>query len=465
MAAPSPGFSAGLALFAIDAVLVAAGWPIVAGFALSPLPADRQPGLIPLSLHPLAFLLFLYALGLYRRDALLETRKSLGRVPIAAGLGALAGSTATYLLPPPFGTEGSGNLLAAAILGFVPLGWAARILVFALLERGAFRRRLMIVGAGQRAWELVLLLKREGKTLAFDITFVHDPAMGPIDPRLAEEYVGRIVPAERGFRTIAEETGADLIVVAPDERRGLPMAALLACRTAGFPVFEYHRFLEKEIGRVDIKRLDYGWLLYSDGFTFTVIDLVLKRLLDILASALLLFLTAPFLAAAALAIKLEDGGPVLYRQERVTKGGRVFRILKLRTMTPNAERHGAVWAQVADPRVTRVGRFLRRSRLDELPQLINILKGDMSFVGPRPERPEFVAELAAKLPLYNERHLLPAGLTGWAQINYPYGASLDDARSKLSYDLYYVKNFSVLFDILIILQTLRVVLWPGAGVR
>jgi exopolysaccharide biosynthesis polyprenyl glycosylphosphotransferase len=254
-------------------------------------------------------------------------------------------------------------------------------------------------------------------------------------------------------------------VVAPDERRGMRMDALLACRTAGFPVFEYHRFLEKEIGRVDVKRLDYGWLLYSDGFTFTMVDLVLKRTLDIVASATMLFLTAPFLLVAAAAVRLQDGGPAFYRQERVTRGGRVFRILKLRTMTQNAERHGAVWAQAGDPRVTRIGRFLRRTRLDELPQLINILKGDMSFVGPRPERPEFVAELAAKLPLYNERHLVRAGLTGWAQINYPYGASLDDARSKLSYDLYYVKNFSVLFDVLIILQTLRVVLWPGAGVR
>jgi sugar transferase (PEP-CTERM system associated) len=466
MAAPLvPGLSAGLALLAMDVVLFAAGWPIIAGVALSPLPEARQPGLIPLLMYPLAFLLFLYALGLYRRDALLETRKSLGRVPIAAGLGGIMASASGYLLPPPFATPGTATLFAASILGLVPLGWLARIILYALLERGAFRRRLMIVGAGQRAWDMVWLLKREGRTLAFDITFVHDPSMGEIDPRLAEDPANRIVPASRGFRPIAEEINADLIVVAPDERRGMPMAALLACRTAGFPVYEYHRFLEKEIGRVDMKRLDYGWLLYSDGFTFTVIDLVLKRFLDIAASAILLFLTAPFLAAAALAVKLQDGGPVLYRQERVTRGGRVFRILKLRTMTQNAERHGAVWAQVGDPRVTKVGRFLRRTRLDELPQLINILKGDMSFVGPRPERPEFVAELATKLPLYNERHLVRAGLTGWAQINYPYGASLDDARSKLSYDLYYVKNFSVLFDVLIILQTLRVVLWPGTGVR
>jgi lipopolysaccharide/colanic/teichoic acid biosynthesis glycosyltransferase len=164
------------------------------------------------------------------------------------------------------------------------------------------------------------------------------------------------------------------------------------------------------------------------------------------------------------AIRWEGAGPVLYRQERVTLGGRHFQILKLRTMRVDAEAGGAVWAATKDDRITRVGAFLRRTRIDELPQLINVLRGDMSFVGPRPERPVFVAELARLIPLYNERHKVKAGVTGWAQINYPYGASVDDARSKLSYDLYYVKNFSILFDLVILLQTLRVVLWPS-GVR
>jgi lipopolysaccharide/colanic/teichoic acid biosynthesis glycosyltransferase len=167
---------------------------------------------------------------------------------------------------------------------------------------------------------------------------------------------------------------------------------------------------------------------------------------------------------AVIGIRLDGPGPILYRQERVTKDGVVFSILKLRTMRTDAEAQGAVWAASKDSRITRVGSFLRRSRIDELPQLLNILRGDMSFVGPRPERPMFVAELASQIPLYNERHLVKAGLTGWAQINYPYGASIDDARSKLSYDLYYVKNFSILFDLVILLQTLRVVLWPS-GVR
>ncbi|HEY0425423.1 MAG TPA: sugar transferase, partial [Rhodopila sp.] len=174
-------------------------------------------------------------------------------------------------------------------------------------------------------------------------------------------------------------------------------------------------------------------------------------------------LTAPLILGGIIAIRWEGPGPVLYRQERVTADGKTFFIMKLRSMRVNAEAGGAVWAREKDNRITRVGNFLRRTRIDELPQLVNILRGEMSFVGPRPERPMFVKELAEKIPLYNERHMVKAGLTGWAQINYPYGASIDDARSKLSYDLYYVKNFSILFDFVILLRTLRVVLWPSGA--
>jgi len=226
---------------------------------------------------------------------------------------------------------------------------------------------------------------------------------------------------------------------------------------------QYLSFVEHEIRRVDVRVVDIGWLLYSDGFYFGTIDNALKRVLDVVVSLVLLVLFAPFLLGAAIAIKLDDGGPVLYSQERTTRNDRAFRIYKMRTMRTDAEKAGAVWAAEQDPRITRVGNFLRQSRIDEMPQLINVLRGDMSLVGPRPERPSFVTQLAEHLPLYNERHMVKAGLTGWAQINYPYGASIEDARAKLSYDLYYVKNFSILFDLLIILQTLRVVLWPSGA--
>jgi len=204
--------------------------------------------------------------------------------------------------------------------------------------------------------------------------------------------------------------------------------------------------------------------VFSDGFYFGALDRFLKRAFDLGISLSLLVLTSPLLLFGMIAIRFDGPGPVFYRQERVTLDGKVFRILKLRTMCIDAEVSGAVWAAAEDSRITRVGTFLRRTRIDELPQLVNILKGEMSFVGPRPERPMFVDELAAQIPLYRERHMVKAGLTGWAQVNYPYGASVDDARSKLSYDLYYVKNFSILFDFAILLQTLRVVLWPS-GVR
>jgi sugar transferase (PEP-CTERM system associated) len=459
---PRPILGAGPALLLLDILLAAIAWA-AAAVLLRHLAAQELPGLPALLLYPAAYLLFLYAFGLYRREALLELRRSLGRAALAAGLGGLAASVAVALLPPPLGGAGIGLLFLASVPGFVLAGGMARAILFGLRRQGAFRRRLLVIGAGRRAWDLMWLLRKEGRTLAYDIVFAHDPRMGERDPRLAEDPAHRVLPAGEDFLALAREFGADQVVVAPDERRGLPMRALLACKTAGFPVYEYLRFLEKEIGRVDIKRLELGWLLYGEGFTFSPIDRALKRLLDIVASAAALLLAFPFLLAAAIAVKLEDGGPVLYRQARVTQGGRVFHIMKLRTMRVDAERFGAVWAAERDPRVTRVGRFLRRTRLDELPQLLNVLRGDMSFVGPRPERPEFTRELAARLPLYEERHLVKAGLTGWAQINYPYGASLDDARSKLSYDLYYVKNFGILFDLLIILQTLRVVLWPGGA--
>jgi lipopolysaccharide/colanic/teichoic acid biosynthesis glycosyltransferase len=273
---------------------------------------------------------------------------------------------------------------------------------------------------------------------------VQDPAFGPPDTRLAEEYQSRIRHATLAdVLDIAREVGADEIVMAPDERRGIKLDSLLECKKNGFPVVQYLSFVEHETRRIDVRRLEIGWLLYTPGFYFG--------------------LFSPFLLAATIAIKFDDGGPIFYTQRRLTRNGRVFNILKLRTMRVDAEKAGAVWAAERDPRITRIGHFLRQSRVDEMPQLWNVLRGEMSLVGPRPERPEFVGELAAALPLYNERLMVKAGLTGWAQINYPYGASIEDARAKLSYDLYYVKNFSVLFDMLIILQTLRVVLWPSGA--
>ena len=453
----------GQALVALDCLALLLVWPITALILAHHLPQHLTPveTAVALAAYPASAIASLYALGLYRRDAAASLRRALGRLPLTATGSTLAVVAVAYVFAP-----GAARLAVAAGCATLASTAASRVTFDMLRRRGILCRRLLILGAGRRAWDLVHILAREGRSLGYQITFLHDPALGEIDERLLDQATGPIItPGPGGIREAAMTLDPDEIVVAPDERRGMDLQGLLDCKILGFPISEYLGFLEREVRRVDIKRIELGWLLYSDGFHLGTLDRMLKRALDIAASLLGLLMLSPFLAVAALAVKLEDGGPALYRQTRVTRHGREFQILKLRTMRIDAERTGAVWAATKDKRITRLGKLLRRSRLDELPQLLNVLKGDMSFVGPRPERPEFVALLAANLPLYHERHAAKAGLTGWAQINYPYGASIDDARSKLSYDLYYVKNFSVLFDLLIILQTFRVVLWPGGGAR
>jgi sugar transferase (PEP-CTERM system associated) len=465
--------SSGTVLFGLDAILACLAWPLLLWAGRPGFLALFNPfGEIRGFLYPGMDLLLLFAMGLYRRDALLETGKSLGRVPLIVGMGAglaVAGSMLPALLFPgwitPPAMRDQALVFALATVCFTFCAFLARLIVDVLLQRRFLHRRVLVIGAGQRAWDLLHMLNREGRNLSYDVIFLQHAAFGDVDPRLAEDPAVRVL-RPKGFRVLAtaRKVAADQIVVAPDDRRGMDLQQLLECKKAGFPVLQYLTFIEHEIRRIDLKRMEIGWLVYSDGFTFGAFDRFLKRVFDLGASALVLTATAPLLLGAMVAIRWEGPGSIFYRQERVTRDGRVFRIMKLRTMRMDAEKQGAVWAATKDNRITRVGSFLRRTRIDELPQLLNILRGDMSFVGPRPERPVFVEELAAQIALYRERHMVKAGLTGWAQINYPYGASIDDARSKLSYDLYYVKNFSILFDFLILLQTLRVVLWPS-GVR
>jgi sugar transferase (PEP-CTERM system associated) len=451
--------STGTALFVLDALAVFALW-----LAAVHLWAHANAATM---VYPLCDLLLLYAMGLYRREMIQQASQALARLPLVVLMGAALGVATSALLRLFAPDEERHAMLFGLAIGVsLAAALTARLAVHVLLRRHVLRRRLLIVGAGQRAWELLLVLGREGSSLHDDVTLVHDPSQPPVDPRLLDERIEAIVRApDFDVVGIARKVRADLVIVAPDDRRGMDLERLLACKKAGFPVLPYLTFLEREIRRVDLKRMELGWLVYSDGFSFGFMDRFLKRAFDLCVSSLVLLLTAPLILAGMLAIRWEGAAPIFYRQERVTQDGRVFRILKLRTMRVDAEAQGApVWAAVKDARVTRAGAVLRRTRVDELPQLWNILRGEMSFVGPRPERPAFVEELAAQIPLYHERHMVKAGLTGWAQINYPYGASIDDARSKLSYDLYYVKNFSILFDFVILLQTLRAVLFP-AGVR
>src|SRR6266702_4008397 len=394
-------------------------------------------------------------------ESISDLDKALRRVPLVSVL-SVAGSS---LVSAGLHWNLSIALRIAAIICFAGCAATARA-VFAVLRRHSlFRSRLLVIGAGRRAWDLLQVLRNQGRHLQYDMTFVHEDSFGAIDQRLAADAGNRIVVASSNLLKLAVRIRADQFVVAPDDRRGMTLDSLITCRANGYPVVQYMSFLEKEISRIDIKRLDMSWMLYSEGFQVSPLGRGLKRMFDIVISLVILVTFSPLLLLGMLAVWLGDRKAVFYRQERVTRGGRSFHILKLRTMRINAEAAGAVWAAAGDSRITPVGRILRRTRIDELPRLFNILAGDMSFVGPRPERPEFIENLAKQLPLYHERHAVKAGLTGWAQVNYPYGASLADARSKLSYDLYYVKNFNILFDLQIVMQTLRVVMWAGSDAR
>ncbi len=455
--------SAGAVLFGVDLVCVAAVWPVIVLMAMPPAAAWMpgwlaEQGLLFPVLNAAAF----YAMGLYRREAIADTKRACGRIPIVVGMGSTAAAGLSAL---PGLSMPNGGLWAGALAGFTLAAWLARLIFSGMQRRRLLHRRVLVLGAGRCAFDLLIMLTREGTNLHYDIAFQPLPDGEAVDPRLAAFPGVNVLPRQSGpLLDVARAVGADQIVVAVTDRRGMGMRALLECKIAGFPVLPYLSFIEREIRRIDLKRIELGWLVFSSGFTVSALDRACKRLFDIGISLIVLILTGPLILGGILAIRWEGRGPIFYRQDRITLQGRVFPILKLRTMRPDAEANGAVWAAARDGRITRVGRFLRRTRIDELPQLINILRGDMSFVGPRPERPMFVRDLACQIPLYDERHMVKTGLTGWAQINYPYGASVNDARSKLSYDLYYVKHSSLLFDLAILSQTLREVLWPS-GVR
>ena len=314
--------------------------------------------------------------------------------------------------------------------------------------------RVLVLGDGARAERL----RELGDKPEAGFAIVGFLGMNEGKP-VVEEAIPRA--AIHNLSRFVENLGVSEVVLALEERRNsLPLKDLLRIKTAGVHVNEFSSFMERETGRVDLDTLNPSWLIFSDGFSSgRMVSSALKRVFDVMASALLLVLTAPVILLFALIVKLDSKGPAFFRQTRVGLYGQDFNLIKLRSMRTDAEANGAQFAQKDDPRVTRVGKFIRKVRIDELPQAWSVLKGEMSFVGPRPERPEFVSDLEEQLPYYAERHMVKPGITGWAQINYPYGASIEDSRHKLEYDLYYAKNYTPLLDLLIMLQTIRVVLW------
>ena len=400
--------------------------------------------------------LAMVGVGVYGADSVHSLRVSVPRLFVSVSLAVLLLALIFFLVPAI--SFWRSNLLYAMLLALAAL-CVVRLLFGRLLGGEMFKRRIVVLGAGPRAERLRALAARDGAGFAVaGFVSMNDGAHAVSDAvkRSSIDNLSHYVVS----------LGASEVVLALEERRNaLPLADLLRVKTTGVHVTDLSSFFERETGRVDLDSLNPSWLIFSDGFQGgRRLSSIGKRLFDVIVSATILVLSAPVIAIAAVLIKLESPGRAFFRQKRVGLYGQPFEIIKLRSMREDAEVGGvAVWAQKDDPRVTRIGAIIRKLRIDELPQAWNVLLGKMSFVGPRPERPQFVADLEARLPYYAERHMVKPGITGWAQINYPYGASIEDARQKLEYDLYYAKNYTPFLDVLILLTTLRVILWPDGA--
>ena len=392
------------------------------------------------------------AVGVYGAEALRSVRFASARLLVAVSLGIIAIAVVNTVVG---GQDFWRSTLFYAMWASIGLLMMNRLVVGGMLGTTAFRRRVLVLGAGKRAQRL----RELGEQPSAGFAIVGYVGMIENTVPVVEEAIAR--SAIHNLKRHVENLGVSEVVLALEERRNaLPLKDLLRIKTAGVHVNDFSSFIERETGRVDLDTVNPSWLIFSDGFSSgRAFSAAFKRIFDITVSLILLILTAPVILLFAILVKLDSKGPAFYRQSRVGLYGQLFDVIKLRSMRTDAEAAGAIWASKDDPRTTRVGRFIRKVRIDELPQTWSVLKGEMSFVGPRPERPEFVADLEEKLRYYAERHMAKPGITGWAQVNYPYGASIEDSRNKLEYDLYYVKNYTPFLDILIILQTLRVVLW------
>ncbi|MEE4301647.1 MAG: TIGR03013 family XrtA/PEP-CTERM system glycosyltransferase [Pseudomonadales bacterium] len=434
------------------------GLCLLAAFVL---PAPTSGELFPALAAAIASQLGLLASGHYEhreREGFsgMALRALIGTA-VVAPLGLLA---VDLLLPGDRATASALVLfgLFAALLALVSRTLLAR-------WRGApvFRRRVLVLGVGREAARIDARMRRHSDRMGFEI--VGYVTLGERDEIGDDGLTARHDLRQQGLLELCTSLDVDEIVIAQDDRRGgatgsMPIQALLECRMHGVNTIELPEFVEREAGRIDVDALRPSWLLFSEGFARPA-QLGLKRVFDVCVSCIMLMLSWPLVLLVGLAIKVEEGirAPVFYRQQRIGLHGRPFMLLKFRSMRTDAEGAGeARFAEHDDARATGVGRVLRRLRVDELPQLVNVLRGQMSMVGPRPERPCFVSRFTEEVPFYSERHRIKPGLTGWAQLNYPYGTTSRDAQGKLEFDLYYVKNQSLLLDLLILIRTLEVVL-------
>lgn len=402
------------------------------------------------------------AMGLYERNFWTSKADMVLRIGVSFLLGLFVTTLIYYIVPTLY--LGRGEFGLGFFLAFIFI-LSTRYGFWHLSDRDILKRRILVLGTGAKASQL----KRQITNIARGISIVgyvptnNDAVTNNHIPLVEPE---KILHVSTTLYKLAQHLHIDEILLAVDERRkSLPIDELLECKVNGLQVTEFLTFFERETGKIRLDALQPSSMIFSDGFQQALLQAISKRLFDIGAAIILLATTWPVMLLVALAIWVESGfrGPILYRQERVGKNEKIFRVIKFRSMYSNAEQDGITrWTEPKDQRITYIGSLIRPIHMDELPQLINVLLGNMSFVGPRPERPEFVKMLSQTIPFYSLRHRINPGITGWAQIRYPYGASQEDAWEKLQYDLYYIKNYSVFFDLIILLQTIHVVLW-GKG--
>ena len=382
------------------------------------------------------------------------------RIAISMVMSSMVVALIFYLLPHLY--LGRGILSLVYIQAFFVLG-TFRTLFFELVDTAVFKSRVLVYGAGSDASYIDKKLRRKSDRRGFDIV-----GYALLENQKPEVGKDLIVTFESPLLEYARQNMVDEIVIAAgDVEAGVKINELVDCKLNGIRVLDILTFFEREAGQIRIDIMDPTWLVTSDGFGQSKLRNIVKRLFDLFVSFALFVVSIPVQVFIVVAIWLEDGigAPIIYRQERGGESGKKFNVYKFRSMSADAEKEGrAIWAKKGDSRVTTVGNILRKYRLDELPQAINIIKGDMSFVGPRPERPEFICDLSKCIPYYKERHVVKPGLTGWAQLNYPYGSSMEDAYQKHLYDMYYVKNHSLFLDCLILAQTVEVILF-GKGAR
>lgn len=352
---------------------------------------------------------------------------------------------------------GRGTMLLVFVLAGCGI-FLARMVFFKTSEARLLQSRIMFLGGGPLAKECSELATRKSRYHKYEIAgFIPNPSE---EVCVASSNLLKVRDGDTLVSLARQYNVGEIVVSVQNRRGGFPIKELLDCKLQGIKVTDAATFFERETCQIRVDSLQPSWLVFGGGFDQSFARTFMKRSFDLACSILILLLTFPLMLAAAIAVRLEDRGPVFYSQERVGKDGKTFLVHKFRSMRADAEKSGQPqWAAQNDPRVTRVGNFMRKTRIDELPQILNVFKGDMSFVGPRPERPYFVEQLIEVVPYYNVRHSVKPGITGWAQVRYGYGSSAEDALQKLQYDLYYVKNNSLFLDILILINTLKVVLF------